>query len=150
MSDPCDFALDFADRYTAAATLLFARLDTACDREADWMRGVRAAIVAGLSLLAEDPALARLLLLDPDRAGHEMTLIRLAMRLRSGRALLRCGPLPVTVEEDLIAAVALMASRPLRRGEPERLPLLVGELTTLLLTPYIGRESAERIAAGAG
>ena len=41
------------------------------------------------------------------------------------------------------------SDRPLRAGEPDLLPALGPELTALLLTPYLGRERAERVAAGA-
>jgi hypothetical protein len=41
------------------------------------------------------------------------------------------------------------SDRPLRAGEPDLLPALDPELTALLLTPYLGREGAECVAAGA-
>jgi hypothetical protein len=143
---------DFASRYQASAERLFARIEGACAGEADWPLGLRAALEAALAFLAAEPAAARILLVEPYEVGgeaqlrHDATLSRLAELLRIGREHLDAGPMPDTLEESLIGALVFIVERPLRRGEPEQLLRLAPELIALLLTPYLGREQAERLA----
>lgn len=143
---------EFASRYGEAVERLFGRIGRACADESTWALGVRAAIAAVLEWFAEEPAAGRLIVFEPYVAGREgeacaeATLIRLAELLRGGRDQ-AAESLPAVVEEGLIGGFVFLVGRPLRAGAPEMLPALAPELTTLLLTPYIGREEAERIAA---
>jgi hypothetical protein len=71
---------------------------------------------------------------------------RLAGLLRVGREHARQATMPDAVEVGLVGAIEFIAGRPLRAGEPDLLPALGPELTALVLTPYIGRREAERLA----
>lgn len=157
MSDAGDSALDFANRYQDAAARLLALVEAACASRREWPSGVRLAVRSALSLLSSEPALARLLLFEPYDAGpvaqarHEATLARIGALLRRGREWAGAEEeIPELVEESLVGAFVFIAGRPLRRGTPEDLPALAPELTALLLTPYLGREEAERVARERG
>lgn len=144
---------DSVGRYEAAAARLASRLERRCATADAWPQRVHLAVAAALELFASEPDLARTLLVEPYRGDrdlqlrHEANQARLIELLRAGRDLPSAPPLPELVEENLLGAAAFVVAKPLR-GEPERLPELAPELTTLLLTPYLGREEAERIAAG--
>ncbi len=141
----------FARRFAAASDRLLGRVERACLGQPEWPLAVREAVAAGLALLAAEPALARLLLIEPYERGFddhrraEATRERLAALLRAGRERVD-APLPELVEEAMIGGLAFVVTRPLRNDAPDLLPALAPELTALLLTPYIGREEAERIA----
>ncbi len=157
MSGDIPSSLDFANRYEDAAARLLALLEAACATRREWPYGVRLAVRAALSFLASEPALARLLLFEPYDAGpvsrrhHEATLARIAGMLRRGREWADGGDaIPDLVEEGLLGGLIFIVGRSLRRGTPEDLPGLAPELTVLLLTPYLGREEAERVARERG
>lgn len=144
---------DFASRYEPAAARLLEDIERACAAAEDWPHGVRAALVAALARLSDEPKLGPLLLFEPYDAGpeakvrHLATLDRLAELLRAGRESTGGGELPNSLEEGLVSAATFFVGRPLHRNRPDLLPGLVPALTVLLLWPYIGREEAERLAA---
>lgn len=152
MSIPPQHPEDFASRYEAAAARLLSDIERACAGAEDWPRGVRAAVAAALARLSEEPELGPLLLFEPYDADvgaqrrHEATLSHLADLLHAGREHAREATMPDAVEEGLVGAITFIAGRPLRAGEPDLLPAIGPELTALILTPYLGRREAERIA----
>jgi hypothetical protein len=141
----------FEAGYELLASRLFDCIDVACRREEDWPLRVRAAVEAVLDLLAAEPAGARMLVTEPYLLGpairhrHEATLERLARLLREGRELGAATEMAGVLEQGLVGAAAYITGRALRSGDP--LPDLAPDLTTLILTPYVGREEAERIAS---
>lgn len=142
----------FEAGYELLASRLFECIDVACRREEEWPLRVRAALEAVLDLLAAEPAGARLLVVEPYLLGpevrrrHEATLDRLARLLREGRReAAAAAPMPDVLEQSLVGSAVYAIGRALRSGVP--LPDLAPDLTTLILTPYVGREEAERIAA---
>lgn len=147
---------DFASRYEPAAALLLEDIERACAGAEDWPHGVRAALLAALARLSEEPELGPLLLFEPYDAGpeakvrHLATLDHLAELLRAGREASGSEELPDSLEDGLVSAATFFVGRPLHGNRPDLLPTLVPELTVLLLRPYIGREEAERLAAGEG
>ena len=154
MNDLRSASDDFAKRYEDAATRLFVDIESACAAAEDWPGGVRAAVIAALARLSEEPELGPLLLLEPYDAGleaqirHQETLGRLAELLRAGREEAGAEELPDIVEEGLVGAATFFVGRPVRRERADLLPALAPEITELLLRPYLGREQAERVAEG--
>lgn len=145
---------DTAAGCEAAARRLLLRVERACVLAEPWPVRVRIAIDSALGLIATEPELGHLLLVESYARGraaqlrHEETLARLADLLAVGREEIECGPLPEMLEQGLIGAAAFVVGRPLRAGTAQQLSSLAPELTALLLTPYLGREEAERVAAG--
>jgi hypothetical protein len=143
---------DFLAAYESACSRLFSQIDRSCAVEEPWPARVRRAIVAALTLFAADPSLASTLLYQVDAAGpeaqlrHEETLTRLTAMLRQGREEIDAPPLPDHIEEGLIGGLLFLVGRTLRSGKAASLPGLAPDLTTMLLTPYLGQGEAERLA----
>jgi AcrR family transcriptional regulator len=122
---------------------------------ADWVEKVRAATAGLLSLLASDPALARLLAteipcLGPAGQARRRELVdRLAALLRLGRARAPESPASTpTLERALVHGAIAVVDRDLDAGRGAPLGELAPDLTEFLLVPYIGHLRARR-AAGA-
>ena len=71
MGDPLDPPDDFGPAFDAAAARLRAAVGEACATPGPWPARVCAAIDAALRFAADDPAAARLLLVDSWRKGEE-------------------------------------------------------------------------------
>jgi AcrR family transcriptional regulator len=156
----------FADRETcflAAFDDAVARA-TACvlgayDRSAPWPRRMRAAVTAGLAFLEADPRAARLLMVDSLGAGAKTLEHRRLMQERiveaveQGREQVRPGsaPPPLAGEGAVGGLLSVLHSRLLapRDGglDPDGAVGLVelsGQLTGMLLLPYLGIAAAQR------
>jgi hypothetical protein len=142
----------FLPAYERAARRLFARIERSCAAEQPWPLRVRDALRAALELFAADPELGCVLVFEayaegPEaQARHEETIARLTGLLRHGREEEDAPPMPEHVEEGLIGGLAFIVGRPLRDDRPADLLDLAPELTALILTPYLGRAEAERVA----
>jgi hypothetical protein len=143
---------DFLSTYDGARRRLFSHIDRACSEQPSWPARVRAAITVTLALFATDPQLARALVYqaeaedDEAQIRHEATLARLADMLRQGRDEANSPLLPEHIEESVIGGLLFLIGRPLRGGEAAHLPDLAPALIEWALTPYLGREEAERFA----
>jgi len=146
-----------AEAFLAAHRDALDRLDRAvgeaCAGEERWPVGVRAGVEACLEFAAGDPAMARLAAGDPFTAGpfagrcQDALLRRLGSALREGRACAEAEP-PEVTEAGLISGVAGVVLMRLRAAGDASVRELAPQLTEVLLTPYVGREEAARIAAG--
>jgi AcrR family transcriptional regulator len=123
-------------------------LDTA--READgWAPRVIAVTASLTQVLAADPRLARLCAVEVFQAGapaarrHAALIERLTGALRAGRT---AGPhgseLPVLLDAVLIGGVISLLARWANAGGGERLADLGGEISEVLLAPYLGPAAA--------
>jgi AcrR family transcriptional regulator len=122
----------------------------------DWAREVIAAVRAALAFFAAEPDIARLCLVEPVSATP-----RIAVRFRE--AVLACIPalsrgrgemedgdlLPSSTEDSLIGGIVSLVTRSIAADETETLPALLPDLVDFILTPYLGTETAARIAAQA-
>jgi hypothetical protein len=143
---------DFDAAFEATAARLRAAVAEACARPGPWPGRVGAAIEAALALAAEDPATARLLLIEPWRRGgealraHDRLLEHFADLLAAGRGEAPGGEeLPAISERFLLAALAsILARRLAPKGEdgPAATPGLATELTEFVLAPYLGHARA--------
>jgi AcrR family transcriptional regulator len=131
---------------------LTARIFRACAGQREWPLKVKAAIADSLAFMSEDPERARLLILDALAA--DLIVARrvldsnahLAALLQSGRQHSPDARLQSDVtEEAIIGAISSIASGRLFAGQS--LTDLEPQLVTFALTPYIGSQEAERIAA---
>lgn len=120
----------------------------------DWPHQAIAAAREALAFLAAEPDLARLCLVEAQSAGpviakrfHE-AVRALASPLERGRAE-RSGDrdLPPNTEEQTIGALVSLASRKVAAGEAAALEELLPDFTQFILSPYLGPDEAERLAA---
>jgi hypothetical protein len=145
---------DFADVFDAAHAKLRAAIDSACSGGGRWETKVVAAVAAMLDLAAADPATVRLLTAGVFDYGvygalrYRRMVDGIASQLALGRKLEQASPdLPGLIEEALIGGVAEIVAGRLRSEREAELPALAGELSQLLLTPYVGAAEARRIIA---
>jgi AcrR family transcriptional regulator len=125
-------------------------------REAEWQDAVLAGLEALLVFLDSEPALARMILVEA-LAGPPEALQRRARLLEpleplveGARELLpaRAQPPPVTAEATIIAVAGILHARVVDGNAPPYIELL-GELTGLVVAPYLGvSAAAEAIERG--
>jgi AcrR family transcriptional regulator/DNA-binding MarR family transcriptional regulator len=116
-----------------------------------WRERVRGGLWAILSFFDREPALARVCVVQALRGGpqvlerREEILARLARVLDEGRdAGVRSGDrAPLTAEGLVGAALTIVYTRLLRRDH-EPLGDLLGELTSMIVLPYLGSAAARR------
>jgi hypothetical protein len=120
---------------------LAAAIEVAAQDESEWEARLSAGLRAGLELLAADPPLARLLLVDslapsgPNRLQHERSLTRLAEALRPPAG--APGREDVSPESTRLLAGGLVSylSGRVLAGEAEKLPDAHDFLLEYLLAP---------------
>jgi AcrR family transcriptional regulator len=127
------------------------RICNAYLREGGWREGVRAALAQVLIFIEEDPALARLCVIDALGAGEPVLhrraeLLEELTRVIDGGRLVTPStrePPPVTAEGIVGAIFAVLHARLLdRRREP--LTDLLGSLMSMIVLPYLGPRAASR------
>jgi AcrR family transcriptional regulator len=120
----------------------------------DWPHQALAAAREVLAFLATEPDLARLCLVESQSAGpavaarfHEAVreLVPPLERGRGERSAER--PLPPNTEDSTIGALVSLAGRKVAAGEAAELEDLLPDFTQFILSPYLGPDEAERLAA---
>jgi AcrR family transcriptional regulator len=110
--------------------------------DAMWQKRVEAGLAAFLGVVAEQPQAARMSMVESlsatpsasaryDAAVHEF--VELLERATPDQA-----SLPATLEETLVGGVVWVVSQQIRRGDAERAPSLLPELSEFVLSPYHG------------
>jgi AcrR family transcriptional regulator len=144
----------FLAAYDFAVERIRAAVGEACAAagSAAWALRVQAAVVALLSLLAEEPALAAIVLAEGLRAGRGI-YDRYQGAVESFVPLLREGapdgpggePVPAATDEAVVGGVASLLSRRVIAGETADLASLTPDVLEFVLTPHLGTEGARRI-----
>jgi len=141
----------FADTYERVAAFLLETMAEASEGERGWNAKVRARLEALVGVLAANPDLVRFALAAPPAAGGEVAaryrdlLDRLLVAFREGRPKNLRRP-SEAAEHGIVGALAALLVEKVASGEGERLPDLLPDLVELVLTPYIGREPALKVA----
>jgi AcrR family transcriptional regulator len=147
--DDCFFAA-----YEAAVERIRKEVFDACagPEEAEWPPRVRDGIAALLVLLASDPALASLALVEGLRAGrgvydrYQAAVESFVPRLRQGAPRAPDGEaVPAATAEAVVGGIASLLGRRVLAGEAERMDRLLPEVLEFALTPYLGAAAARRI-----
>lgn len=131
----------FLATFDAAAADLVARVEAACGAaDDDWGQRVEAALRAFLGFVAEQPALAKMCMVEAlsatPAAGkrRDETMQKMVDIFRDAAP--RNSGLPDTIEETLVGGVAWIVYQLVRRGETERSLDLLPELSEFVLAPY--------------
>jgi AcrR family transcriptional regulator len=119
--------------------------------EARWVDGIRAALLALLALIEEEPELARMWIVYSLGAGPQVlrrradAIATLCVYVDRGRLSTagRVEPPAITAEGVVGAVLAVLQAR-LLRLDPEPPSGLLGELMSLVLLPYMGGAAAKR------
>lgn len=137
----------FLSAFDGAADEMVGRVEEACEQAGEeWIERAAAGLRALLGFVAEQPAAARLCLVEAlsatpaASARYDTTMQRFVELLRRS-APSRTG-LPDTVEETLVGGVAWILHQQIRRGGTEQALDLTPELLDFLLSPYHGAGSS--------
>jgi AcrR family transcriptional regulator len=138
----------FLAAFDAAYEETVRRIEEACaGAEGDWEERVEAGLAAFLGYVAEDPAIARMCLVEALSATPATTK-RYEEALDSfvemaERALPKDGSLPETIAETVVGGVVWIVYQQIRRHETERAEDLLPELSEFMLAPYLGVVAVE-------
>lgn len=144
----------FVAAYEEAIGRIRKQVHDACAECSDeeWGLRVRAGITAILVLLASEPALAGIVLVEGLRAGrgiydrYQVALESFVPDLRAGAPRAPDGDqVPKAMDEAVVGGVASLLGRRVLAGEAERLDDLLPEVLEFALTPYLGAVEARRI-----
>jgi AcrR family transcriptional regulator len=135
---------------------LWLEIEAACGAAGEWPSRVRAAVVAVIDALVESSASARVFAIEAPGASlaaasvQFSALDRLAGLLREGRRRYpRARELPEATERSLIGGTVSIVSQHLLAENASAISRLEAELVELLLSPYLGKAEARRVAASA-
>ena len=130
-------------------TLIAQRTQVACETERNWLDRTRVALQIILEFFDDDPALARLCIVESAVAGpaviaRRRELLDLLTRfVDEGRKVTRRTPPPLAAEGAVGGAFEVIHARLLK---PDRGPLveLLGQLMSFIVLPYLGVAAAQR------
>ena len=127
------------------------RAGEAYERQSSWREGVRAALAALLVLIDEEPALARLCIVEALGAG-ERVLERRSQLLAEAAEVVDRGRLvasatrnpPAITAQAVVGAVFAVLHTHVLEGRREPVTDLLGPLMSVIVLPYLGAGSASR------
>ncbi len=131
----------FLAAFDASVDEVTQRIEADCaDAEGDWEERVQAGLSAFLRYVAENPALARMCMIEALSATpaaterYEQAMQRFVDLVK--QAVPRDELLPETIEETLVGGVAWIIYQQIRRGEAEKAQDLLPELSEFMLAPF--------------
>lgn len=117
-------------------------VEAACSEAESPEGGIVAGIEALLDYVAEHPAAARMCMVEAISATPSSARLYDAGVRDFVELFRRSAPegaeLPMTIEESLVGGVAWILQLQIRRGEADRAPELLPELSQFVLSPYLG------------
>lgn len=142
----------FLATYDFAVEKIREQVVSACAEAGEWATGVRDALAALLAYLANEPAQARLVLVEGLRAGrgiydrYQEALQSFVPYLRDGAPTppREVAP-PEATDEAVVGGIASLLGRRVIAGETERLGEFLPDIAEFALTPYLGAAEARRI-----
>lgn len=133
----------FLAAFDSAVTEVSARIEESCvDIDDGWVDRIAAGLRAFLTYVAENPAAARMCLIEAvsatptASARYDDAMGRFVDLLQTNAP--ADTDLPDTIEETLVGGVAWILNQKIRRGEAEQALDLMPELLDFVLSPYHG------------
>jgi AcrR family transcriptional regulator len=145
----------FAQAYGDAGEWLYRQMIGAAKRQESWREGLRAAMAELLEFCANQPAIAKALLVEVHAAGERPLVQRRELMERLSRALdsarreipTRQAPPPVA-SDFIVGAIDTLLSAKLLDGDAERAPEMLPGLLHFVVMQYLGENAAwEEMAA---
>jgi AcrR family transcriptional regulator len=138
----------FAQAYSDAGEWLYRRLIGAAQRQPSWREGLRAALAELLEFCANQPAIAKALLVEVHAAGERALaerrglMERLSQALDSGRDP-SSGQTPPPVTSDfIVGAIDTLLAAKLLDGDGEHAPEMLPGLLHFVVMQYLGETAA--------
>jgi AcrR family transcriptional regulator len=133
----------FLAAFDAAMEEVMQRIEANCAAvEGGWEERVEAGLASFLRYVAENPALARMCMIESLSATpaaterYEATMQRFVELTK--QTVPQDDQLPETIEETLVGGVAWIVYQQIRRGEAEKAEGLLPELAEFMLAPFNG------------
>ena len=141
----------FLAAFDDAVDIMVRRVTRAYEREERWPERARAGLAALLELLAEEPTLGHLALIEIGAAGpaaqrrYWAAIQRLTPLFDEGRSFAPGGrQLPANTARMAIGGVTGLIADELMAGRAEQLPDLISDVVFATLMPYLGPQAAAR------
>ncbi len=139
----------FAQAYSDACEWLYRRLIGAAKRQPSWREGLRAALAELLEFCANQPAIAKALLVEVHAAGERPLAQRRDLMERLSHALdsardeipSRQAPPPVT-SDFIVGAIDTLLAAKLLDGDAARAPEMLPGLLHFVVMQYLGESAA--------
>lgn len=138
----------FLAAFDAARDEAIERVERSCvEAEGGWQDRVEAGLAAFLSYVAEQPALARMCMIEafsatPTTTARYDEALQMFVDLVHEQ-LPRDERLPETLGETLVGGVAWIVYQKIRRGEAAQASVLLGELTEFVCSPFLAAGLAD-------
>jgi len=131
----------FLATFDAAVAEAMQRVEAECEAAEGWQEKVRVGLAAFLAHVAENPALARMCMVEALSATAAATeRYENAMQRfvdLTGEVVPHDERLPETIEETLVGGVAWIVYQQIRRREAEKCEDLLPQLTEFMLAPFV-------------
>jgi AcrR family transcriptional regulator len=139
----------FAQAYGDASEWLYRRLTGAAKRQSSWREGVRAALAELLEFCANQPQIAKAVLVEVHAAGERPLALRRELMERLSRALdsarreipSRHAPPPVT-SDFIVGAIDTLLAAKLLDGDAANAPDMLPGLLHFVVMQYLGENAA--------
>ncbi len=132
----------FLSAFDSAVVEVIRRIEEDCAKVEGWEEQVQAGLAAFLRFVAEEPALARMCMIEALSATPAATERYEAAVQRFVEMTKRTVPhndqLPETIDETLVGGVAWIVYQQIRRGETDKAENLLPELSEFMLAPFLG------------
>jgi AcrR family transcriptional regulator len=132
----------FLSAIDATTTEMRELVEDACSQASTTEAGIVAGLEALLEYVAENPAAARMCMVEAISATPSSARLYDAAMRDFVELFRKSAPpgadLPETIEESLVGGVAWIVQLQIRRGEAEQAPELLPELSQFVLSPYLG------------
>ncbi len=132
----------FLAAFDAAVEEAIRRIEEDCAKvEGDWKERMQAGLAAFLRYVAEQPALARMCMIEALSATPAATeryeeAVQRFVELTK-RTVPQIEQLPETIEESVVGGVAWIIYQQIRRGDAEKAEGLLPELSEFMLAPFL-------------
>jgi AcrR family transcriptional regulator len=144
----------FLAAFDAAVNEAMRRIEAECAKvEGGWEERVQTGLAAFLGYVAEQPALARMCMIEalsatPAATEHYEDAMQRFVEL-TRENVPHDDQLPETIEETLVGGVAWIVYQQIRRHETEKAEDLLPELSEFMLAPFQGAAEAAQKRASA-
>jgi AcrR family transcriptional regulator len=131
----------FLAAFDSALDEVMQRIEEDCAKAEGWEERVQAGLAAFLRFVAEQPALARMCMIEALSATPAATERYEDAMQRFVELTKAAAPggdqLPETIEETLVGGVAWIVNQKIRRGEAKKAEGLLPELSEFMLAPFL-------------
>jgi AcrR family transcriptional regulator len=139
----------FAQAYGDAGEWVYRRMVGAAKRQPSWREGLRAALAELLEFCANQPAIAKALVVEVHAAGERSLAQRRDLMERLSRALdsarreipTRQAPPPIT-SDFIVGAIDTLLAAKLLDGDAEHAPEMLAGLLHFVVMQYLGESAA--------